>query len=333
VLLPARLTADCEPQPSHPAGLPPSRLGSAAATHANCAPRIHPPLPFAEVPLPAELAGEVDAKRSELIEAVAEVDEGLAERFLLEEPIDGDALRDAVRRCACGRGRLWRQWMGPALRNARGWGFQAAGIRPLHRNACAFSPTSPLLTPPPPPSPTPNTHSTRPAIHPPPPPHPPAHHPSHRSVLALKFVPVFMGSAFKNRGVQLLLDGVTGEPAAFLRRQGRLGAAACCMHRSREAALELRLPCVCVTRVFRACWGCAALDLRCLRLWPPFALPSPNQILSFDPCLQTTCPPRLMWTTLRWTWSGGRRRFCCPAPGGRQLSFGSQLSTDMSAAI
>jgi hypothetical protein len=79
------------------------------------------------VPLPAELAGEVDAKRSELIEAVAEVDEGLAERFLLEEPIDGDALRDAVR----------------------------------------------------------------------------------RSVLALKFVPVFMGSAFKNRGVQLLLDGVT----------------------------------------------------------------------------------------------------------------------------
>ena len=29
-----------------------------------------------------------------------------------------------------------------------------------------------------------------------------------RATLALSFVPMFMGSAYKNRGVQLLLDGV-----------------------------------------------------------------------------------------------------------------------------
>lgn len=29
-----------------------------------------------------------------------------------------------------------------------------------------------------------------------------------RQTLALKFMPVFMGSAYKNKGVQLLLDGV-----------------------------------------------------------------------------------------------------------------------------
>lgn len=30
-----------------------------------------------------------------------------------------------------------------------------------------------------------------------------------RATVALRFQPVFMGSAFKNKGVQLLLDGVT----------------------------------------------------------------------------------------------------------------------------
>ncbi|EFN59906.1 hypothetical protein CHLNCDRAFT_56440 [Chlorella variabilis] len=80
-----------------------------------------------EVPLSAELKEEVEAKRAELVEHVAEVDEALGEHFVLEEPIDGGMLADAIR----------------------------------------------------------------------------------RSVLGLKFVPVFMGSAFKNRGVQLLLDGVS----------------------------------------------------------------------------------------------------------------------------
>ncbi|PRW60865.1 elongation factor G- mitochondrial isoform A [Chlorella sorokiniana] len=80
-----------------------------------------------EVPVPANLQEEMERRRQELVEHVAEVDEQLAEHFVLEEPIDGDMLQEAIR----------------------------------------------------------------------------------RSVLALKFVPVFMGSAFKNRGVQLLLDGVT----------------------------------------------------------------------------------------------------------------------------
>ncbi len=48
--------------------------------------------------MPTELAGEVEARRGELVEAVAEVDEALAERFLLEEPIGGDELRAAIRR-------------------------------------------------------------------------------------------------------------------------------------------------------------------------------------------------------------------------------------------
>jgi hypothetical protein len=37
-------------------------------------------------------------------------------------------------------------------------------------------------------------------------------------VLSLKFVPIFMGSAFKNRGVQLLLDGVHGAPRAAAKK-------------------------------------------------------------------------------------------------------------------
>ena len=55
------------------------------------------PLP-AEVPLPEDLKPSVEAKRAELVEAVAEVDEELGEQFVLEEPIDGPMLRAAVRR-------------------------------------------------------------------------------------------------------------------------------------------------------------------------------------------------------------------------------------------
>lgn len=75
--------------------------------------------------MPVEFRAEMEAKRTELVERVAEVDEGVGELFLMEEPVDAASLRHGIR----------------------------------------------------------------------------------RATLSLGFVPVFMGSAFKNKGVQLLLDG------------------------------------------------------------------------------------------------------------------------------
>lgn len=76
--------------------------------------------------IPADMEGLVAEKRHELIEAVSEVDDKLAELFLADEPISPSDLEEAIR----------------------------------------------------------------------------------RATIARKFVPVFMGSAFKNKGVQTLLDGV-----------------------------------------------------------------------------------------------------------------------------
>lgn len=76
--------------------------------------------------IPSNLSSFATEKRRELIEAVSEVDDILAETFLNDEPITSDDLEMAIR----------------------------------------------------------------------------------RATISLKFIPVFMGSAFKNKGVQLLLDGV-----------------------------------------------------------------------------------------------------------------------------
>ncbi len=75
----------------------------------------------------AEQAAWAAEKRGELVEKLADVDEQLGELFLMEEPIDEETLRGAIR----------------------------------------------------------------------------------RATTSLAFVPIFMGSAYKNKGVQLLLDGVT----------------------------------------------------------------------------------------------------------------------------
>ncbi len=83
-----------------------------------------------EEEVPAELKAQADEKRSELISKLADVDDQIGEKFLMEEPITAE--------------------------------FLTAGIR--------------------------------------------------RATISLKFVPVFMGSAYKNKGVQPLLDGV----AAYL---------------------------------------------------------------------------------------------------------------------
>ncbi len=79
-----------------------------------------------EVEIPAELKALADEKRAEMISRLADVDDKIGEKFLMEEPISEAEL--------------------------------VAGLR--------------------------------------------------RATIALKFVPVFMGSAFKNKGVQPLLDGV-----------------------------------------------------------------------------------------------------------------------------
>lgn len=80
-----------------------------------------------EKDIPAELLDQANEYRSELIAKLADVDEGIAEKFLMEETPSEDEIKAAIR----------------------------------------------------------------------------------KATIALKFVPVFCGSAFKNRGVQKLLDGVS----------------------------------------------------------------------------------------------------------------------------
>ena len=82
--------------------------------------------PLESANIPSDLINMANEKRAELIETLAEVDDEIAELFLMEEEITSEIMQDAIR----------------------------------------------------------------------------------RQTIAQKFVPVFMGSAFKNKGVQPLLDGV-----------------------------------------------------------------------------------------------------------------------------
>ena len=51
-----------------------------------------------QVPIPDDMKETVSARRAELVERVAEVDEAVGELFLLEQPVDADSLRDGIRR-------------------------------------------------------------------------------------------------------------------------------------------------------------------------------------------------------------------------------------------
>ena len=54
-----------------------------------------------EVPIPAELADEVEAYRAQLIERIAECDDALIEKFLGDEPIEEDELARALKAAVC----------------------------------------------------------------------------------------------------------------------------------------------------------------------------------------------------------------------------------------
>jgi elongation factor G len=86
----------------------------------------------------AAIVGDAEAARESLIEAVADGDDALAEKYLAGEPIDADTLRAAVRRATVAQ-KIVPVMMGTALRNK--------GIQPLLDAVVDYLP-SPLDVPP-----------------------------------------------------------------------------------------------------------------------------------------------------------------------------------------
>lgn len=73
-------------------------------------------LQVVEKPVPDELLAQAAEKRSELIEAVANADEEVAELFLEEAAVDGDTLAAAIRRSTI-RNEFFPVFMGSAYKN------------------------------------------------------------------------------------------------------------------------------------------------------------------------------------------------------------------------
>jgi elongation factor G len=86
----------------------------------------------------AALRDEAEAAREQLIEAVADVDDAIAEKYLGGEPIDAETLRLAIRRATVAQ-KIVPVFMGTALRNK--------GIQPLLDAVVEYLP-SPLDVPP-----------------------------------------------------------------------------------------------------------------------------------------------------------------------------------------
>jgi elongation factor G len=82
-------------------------------------------------PIPERLAAESERRRALMVEALAEVHDGLAERYLGDEEISAEAFRAALREATLAR-RAVPVVCGAALRNA--------GIQPVLDAVCAFLP-------------------------------------------------------------------------------------------------------------------------------------------------------------------------------------------------
>ena len=93
---------------------------------------------FTETDIPPELQAEAEAYRELLVEAIAEVDDGIMESYLSEAPIDQETLLEAIRRATIGL-KLVPVLCGSALKNK--------GIQPLLDAIVRFLP-SPADVPP-----------------------------------------------------------------------------------------------------------------------------------------------------------------------------------------
>jgi elongation factor G len=85
-----------------------------------------------EGPIPERLRDEASARRAAMVEALAEADDLLAERWLGEQPIGADDLQAALRRATVAR-KVVPVLCGAALRNA--------GVQPVLDAVCAWLPS------------------------------------------------------------------------------------------------------------------------------------------------------------------------------------------------